>query len=112
MTSPEQGQNLPALSNAQTRKLKSAAQRLKAIVKMGRQGLSQGFLQTVDEALKRHELVKVKFDEFKDQRKVLAPELAFKTGSHLVALIGHVAVLYRPKPPVDDAESSTGSADQ
>ena len=48
--------------------------------------------------LKDHELVKVKLADFKDQRKEIAPQLAEKTGSHLVALVGHVIVLYRPKP--------------
>ena len=59
--------------------------------------MTPGFLQSVDEALRHHALIKVKFDEFKDQRKTLAPELAAKTGSHLIALVGHVVVLYRPK---------------
>ena len=89
---------LPPLSNADIRKHKAAAQRLKAMLKMGRQGLSPQFLQSVDEALKHHPLIKVKFDEFKEQRRTLATELAEKTGSHLVMLVGHVAVLFRPKP--------------
>jgi RNA-binding protein len=89
---------LSPLSNAEVRKHKATAQRLKAMLKMGRQGLSLQFLQSVDEALKHHELIKVKFDEFKDQRKKLAPELAEKSGSHLVSLVGNVVVLYRPRP--------------
>ena len=89
---------LTPLSNAELRKHKAAAQRLKAMLKMGRQGLSPPFLQSVDEALKHHPLIKVKFDEFKDQRKTLAPQLAEKTGSHLVILVGNVVVLFRPKP--------------
>jgi RNA-binding protein len=48
--------------------------------------------------LKHHELVKVKFDEFKEQKKELAPQLAEKSGSHLVTRVGNVVVLYRPKP--------------
>lgn len=89
---------LAPLSNAEVRKLKASAQRMKPMLKMGRQGLSPQFLQTVDDALKHHALLKVKFDEFKADRKTLAPQLAGKTGSHLVTLVGNVAVLYRPKP--------------
>jgi RNA-binding protein len=88
---------LTPLTNAEVRRLKAAAQRLKSMLKMGRQGLSPAFLQTVDESLKHHALIKIKFDEFKDQRKTLAPSLAEKTSSHLVTLVGNVAVLYRPK---------------
>lgn len=94
---------LAPLSNAEVRKLKASAQRMKPMLKMGRQGLSPQFLQTVDDALKHHALIKVKFDEFKEDRKTLAPQLAGKTRSHLVTLVGNVAVLYRPKPePVQE----------
>jgi RNA-binding protein YhbY len=40
----------------------------------------------------------VKFDEFKEQKKELAPQLAEKSGSHLVTRVGNVVMLYRPKP--------------
>jgi RNA-binding protein len=77
--------------------LKASAQRLKAVLKMGRQGLSPQFLDSVNDALSHHQLIKVKFDDLKEQRKTLAPQLAEKTGSHLVTLVGNVVVLYRPR---------------
>jgi RNA-binding protein len=87
-----------SLTNAQIRDLKAQAQRLKATLKIGKEGLSPQFLAALDEVLKHRELVKVKFDEFKEQKKELAPQLAEKSGSHLVTRVGNVAVLYRPKP--------------
>jgi RNA-binding protein len=86
------------LTNAQIAKLKGIAQRMDATLKVGKAGLSESFLQTVRETLIHRELIKVKFDEFKDQKKTLAPELAAKTESRLVTLIGNVAVLYRQNP--------------
>ena len=86
------------LTNAQVRDLKAQAQRLKATVKVGKEGLSPQFLAALNEVLQHHELVKVKFDEFKEQKKALAPQLAEKSGSHLVTRVGNVVVLYRPKP--------------
>ncbi len=83
------------LTTAQISRLRSLAQKLESNIKVGKQGLSEPFLATVRDALARRELIKVKFDDFKDQRKVLAPELAAKTESVLVTLIGNVAVLYR-----------------
>jgi RNA-binding protein len=71
---------------------------MKATFKVGKAGLSPQFLQSVDEGLKHHELIKVKFDEFKDQKKELAPVLAEKTSSHLIMQVGNVVVLYRRKP--------------
>ena len=89
---------LEELTNPQTRKLKALAQHLDASLKVGKNGVSDGFIKSVDDALSRRELIKIKFDEFKDQRKELAPLLAEKTGSHLVTLLGHVAVLFRRNP--------------
>jgi len=85
------------LSNAEVRKFKATAQRMKPMLKIGHAGLSPEFLKTVDETLKSHELIKIKFDDFKDKRKELAPQLAEKTSSHLVTLLGNVVVLYRKK---------------
>jgi RNA-binding protein len=86
------------LTNAQVRALKAQAQRLKATLKIGKEGMSRQFLAALDEALKHRELVKVKFDDFKEQKKELTPQLAEKSGSHLITRVGNVVVLYRPKP--------------
>jgi len=90
------------LTNAQKRVFKAQAQRLKATLKIGKGGISPQFLIALDDALKHHELVKVKFDDFKDQKKELSPQLAQKSGSHLVTRVGNVIVLYRPVPVQDE----------
>lgn len=79
-------------------RLKSLGQRLEPVVHVGKGGLSEMLVATVDRALADHELIKVKFDALKDQKKVLAPELAAKTGSRMVQRVGNVVVLYREHP--------------
>jgi len=86
------------LTNPQIRELKARAQRLKATLKIGKEGLSPAFIAALDQALTHNELLKVKFDDFKEEKKTLAPELAEKSHSHLIARVGNVVVLYRPKP--------------
>ena len=86
------------LTNPQLSHLKGLGQLLDPMLKVGRAGLSDGFIKSVDDALERHELVKVKFDEFKEEKKVLAPQLAEKTRSRLVMRVGNVAVLWRQQP--------------
>jgi RNA-binding protein len=86
------------LANPQIRKLKAISQHLETALKVGKAGLSEGFLKTVDDALTQHELVKIKFSEFKEQKKELAPVLAERTSSHLVHRVGNVVVLYRQQP--------------
>jgi len=96
-----------SLTNAQIRDLKALAQRLKASIKVGKEGLSPAFLAALDQALAHHELLKVKFDDFKDEKKTLAPQLAEKSRSHLITRVGNVVVLYRPKPEADEGGTST-----
>jgi RNA-binding protein len=71
------------LTNTQVRNLKAQAQKLEATLKVGKEGLSPQFPAALDEVLKHHELVKVKFDEFKEQKRELAPQLAEKSSSLL-----------------------------
>jgi len=86
------------LSNPEKRALKARAQRLDAIVKLGHAGISEAFLKSMDEALATHELVKMKFSARKEEKKTLAPEIADRTRSELVTLVGNVAVFFRAKP--------------
>lgn len=88
----------PDLTSSERKNLKARAQRLKPLVKLGKAGMTEAFLTNLDKALTDHELVKGKFDEFKDQKKELAPQIAEKSCSALVAMIGNVFVLFRPNP--------------
>lgn len=83
------------LSNAQRAYLRSLANELKPVVQIGKQGLSAQVLDKVDQELAAHELIKVKFLDYKDERRDIAAEIADRLGSNLVAVIGHVAIFYR-----------------
>ncbi len=89
---------MEAPSKPQIRALKAQAQRLKATLKVGKDGLTPQFLSALDQTLQHHQLVKVKFDSFKEEKDQLAPQLAEKSGSYLVTRVGNVVVLYRPRP--------------
>jgi len=94
---------MSSLPNAKIRELKARGQLLKPALKVGHDGLSPQFIAALDETLKHHELVKVKFADFKEQKKELSPQLAEKTGSELIMRVGNVAVLFRAKPAVEAA---------
>lgn len=83
------------ITASQRRKLKSIAQRLEAQVKLGKNGVSEAFLKQLNEALDAHELVKVRFVEFKEDKKTLAPGIADQAGCAFVTRVGNVAVYYR-----------------
>ena len=44
---------------------------------------------------------KLRFEDFKDERKTLAKQIAEQTQSQLVQQVGHTAVFYRKKAHVD-----------
>ena len=95
------------LSGAEKRSLKSRAQTLDALVRVGQAGLSEPMIASMEEALARHELVKVRFVGLKDERRTLAPELAERTSSLLVQTVGNVAVYFRPSENGSPEETPT-----
>jgi RNA-binding protein len=94
------------LTNREVRELKARAQLLKPMLKVGKDGLSPAFLKAVDEALAHHELVKVKFDEFKEQKKELGPQMAEKVSARVIMAVGHVVVLFRRKKGTEGNEAN------
>ena len=99
------------LTNAKLRELKARAQLLKPTLKVGKDGLSPQFITEVDKTLQHHELIKVKFEQFKEQKKALAKELAEKSGSQIVMQVGHVVVIYRAKP-ADEAGEAVSAVEE
>jgi RNA-binding protein len=85
------------LTGAQKRALKSRAQLLEAVIRIGQSGVTDALLQSLDNALSQHELVKVRFADFKEERKTLAPKLAERTSSALIQQVGNVAVFFRKR---------------
>ena len=85
------------LTGAQKRALKSRAQHLEAVIRIGQSGVTDALLQSLDNALSQHELVKVRFADFKEERKTLAPQLAERTSSALIQQVGNVAVFFRKR---------------
>ena len=85
------------LTSAQRKYLRSQAHHLNPLAFVGKMGLTEGVVLAVDEVLTVHELIKVKFLEFKDQKQELAEELADAAGAELAGVIGNIAILYRAK---------------
>lgn len=93
---------MTTLDGAQRKYLRGLAHGLKPVVQIGRQGLTETLLRNLDEALEHHELIKVKFQDFKDQKRALADEIDERLGSERVGLIGHTAIFYRPASDPDE----------
>ncbi|MBR1537694.1 MAG: YhbY family RNA-binding protein [Treponema sp.] len=89
--------------NAKQRKLlEKNAQSLNPLVLIGGAGVTENQIAQIDRVLNEHELIKVKFNEFKDEKKELSTEITQKTGSTFVRLLGNVLILYRPAKEIEE----------
>jgi RNA-binding protein len=86
------------LSYAQRKKLKAIAHGMKPVVQIGKKGLTDDVVKAIDAALSDHELIKVQFVDFKEEKKELVGDITERTSATLVAIIGHRAILYRENP--------------
>lgn len=91
---------LSELKGYQRKYLRGLAHPLKPVVQVGQKGLTDAVVDSVDEALEIHELVKVKFIEHKErnQKAYFTEIIETKTGAEMVGMIGHTAIFYRPRP--------------
>lgn len=86
------------LKGSQKKYLRAQAHHLKPLVIIGSKGVTGQLIGSVDSALKDHELIKVKFGEFKESKKEISQEIAQATKSELIGLIGNITILYRQHP--------------
>lgn len=86
------------LSQSEKKQLKGQAHHLKPVVHIGKEGMSDAVIRTINKALDDHELIKVQFLEtaFLD-RKLDSVHLAEIVQAELIQVIGHKIVLYREK---------------
>ena len=85
------------LKGFQRKYLKGLVHGLKPVVFIGQKGITSEVVRATNEALQEHELIKVKFVDFKEksQKEEIAEAMEKETASEQVGMIGHVAIFYR-----------------
>ncbi|NGZ05598.1 MAG: ribosome assembly RNA-binding protein YhbY [Magnetococcales bacterium] len=101
MNADEQSGAGLVLTSGQRKYLRGLAHALQPVVWIGREGLSPAVLLELERTLTDHELIKVKFNEFKEEKQELAAEIVDQTMSVMAGMIGHVAIFYRPRPELE-----------
>ena len=85
-----------SLTGKQVRHLRALGHHLKAVVLVGKEGISPALVNTVDECLTNHELLKIKLLETcPEDRREAAYEVARQTHSHVAQVVGRTILLYR-----------------
>ncbi|MGM0517033.1 MAG: ribosome assembly RNA-binding protein YhbY [Pseudomonadota bacterium] len=84
------------LTARQKQYLRSEAHHLKPVVLLGQHGLTDAVIAEIDEALRVHELIKVRIPGVeRDEKREITDAIAEATGSTVVQTVGHVVVLFR-----------------
>ncbi len=86
------------LTGTQRKYLRGLAHKLKPVVIIGYEGLSSSVIRTIQKAFDDHELIKIKFNKFKEEKKEYCSNIETQTNGEMVGLIGNVAVFYKQHP--------------
>lgn len=87
-----------ALNGKQKRQLRALGHHLNAVVLVGSDGVTEGVIGAVAQALKDHELIKVKIaEEDRDGRAAAVKQLADGSESEVAQTLGRTVLLFKQK---------------
>ena len=90
------------LTGANRKYLRSLAHHIDPAVLIGKNGINNGVINSIEIALNSKELIKIKFRDFKDQKKNLSEDIERLTNSNIVGIIGNILILYRESHDPDN----------
>lgn len=91
-----------AITGRERAQLRAEAHHLDPLVQVGGQGITPSVLQSLDDALRTRELVKIQLGRPIEERpRAVAERLALETGAVVVQVIGRTATLYRENPELE-----------
>lgn len=84
------------LNNNEKSKLRGFGQQLKPLFQVGKDGVSENLIKTLNDSLEAHELVKLNaLKSCPVAIQEIALDLSAATKSEIIQIIGHTVVLYR-----------------
>ena len=89
------------LSSSQRSYLRSQAHHLEPVVLIGKHGITDGTIESIDRVLEARELIKIKFREFKDEKLSLSEKITELTNAQIIGVIGHMVIIFRQNPDSD-----------
>ena len=83
------------LSGKEKKYLRGLAHALNPVVLIGRNGYTEQVEAQINEALAAHELIKIKFIDYIDEKKEIAGKIAENLNCECYGSIGHTFIFFR-----------------
>ena len=84
-----------ALSSKNKQKLKGLAHSLKPTIIIGKDGLSDGTIASINIALESRELIKIKFNSHREEKTYLSEKIETLCEASLVGSIGNILIIFK-----------------
>ncbi|HSO24863.1 MAG TPA: YhbY family RNA-binding protein [Chondromyces sp.] len=86
------------LTGSERKHLRGLAHGYRPVVQVGKGGLTDPVVASIDQALAARELIKVQIFTARDERQEIASAIEERLACVCVGLIGRMAILYRQQP--------------
>lgn len=84
------------MTSKQRAYLRSLAQKINPIFQVGKTGVTNNQIEQLNNALEAHELIKITFlDTIPNDKESLSNEIASKTNSEIIQIVGKKLTLYK-----------------
>lgn len=85
------------LTGSQRKHLRGIAHGMRPVIFIGQKGVTDTLNRAIDDALTTHELIKIKFNEFKEkqQKKEISTRIEKDHTCENVGMIGHIVIFFR-----------------
>ncbi len=83
------------MNSKQRQYLRGIAHHLKPVVNIGKNGVTDGTFHCINDALKSHELIKIKYKTDKSELDKFINSITQKLSCNVVGKIGHIIIIYK-----------------
>lgn len=84
------------LASSEVKQLKKQAHHLKPIFQIGKNGVTDNFIDQINDVLEKRELIKISIlQNCLEDKDEIANDISEQTNSHIVTIIGNTIILYK-----------------
>lgn len=89
------------ISSKDKQKLKGMAHSFKPSIIIGKEGASDRTINKINEILETNELIKIKFNEYKNEKKSISQNIENQCNAVIISQIGNIVILFKQNPDAD-----------